>query len=366
MIVASPKSNTLRHLAVDLAGSISLDEVIRPEVKSGSLDAAFDATGRLHVLAGRRHFVRDSQGHWSEAPTPWSAAGLETAAPRFVHGASSEHPLLYAFDIRGKAVDAPARWDVHGLGGSFGVGIIWPWRTRGSRLAVVAEDGGTYDQWSVIDLDDNEDVADWTAVAEPDGRVHVLYDARRTALAEMLRARHAVVEPPAPDDAAQFREISGHRVRPVPGSEIPVPPERPSIRPSAAAGFSPITGELLLVQEHVGGRTLRDGAWGAEMPFPLELAWQPRVATRAAQHFDVLVTGSRPDSRRDSNRPLFYLQFRAGRWSEPVEVADASVDTLFGWIWDAVQIASDGHGHVLVTWPARDGIEARWLHMKAE
>jgi hypothetical protein len=366
VIVASPKSKTLRHLVVDRTGSIPLDELIRPEVKPESLDAAFDAAGRLHVLAGRQHFVRGSEGRWSEAPTPWAAAGLEAATPRFVHGAAADHPLLYAFDVRGKAVDAPARWDVYGLGGSFGAGIIWPWRTRGSRLAIVAEDGGPYDRWSVIDLDENEDVADWTVVAEPDGRVHVLYDAQRTALAQMLRARHAVVEPPGPDDAGQFREIAGHRVRPVPGSDIPVTPERPSIGLSAAAGFSPVTGELLLVREHVGGRVLRDGAWGPDVPFPLELAWQPRVATQAAQRFDVLVTGLRTDSRTGSDRPLLYLQFRDGRWSAPVEVAGPSVDTLFGWIWGAVQVASDGHGHVLVTWPARDGIEARWLHVATE
>lgn len=366
VVVASPRSKTLRYLAIDLAGTISLDEVIRREVKQESLDAAFDAAGRLHVLAGRQHFVREPGGHWSEAPTPWAAAGLETAMPRFVHGATADHPLLYAFDVRGKEVDAPARWDVYGLGGSFGAGIIWPWRTRGSRLAVVAEDGGGYDLWSVVDLDENEDVADWVTVAEPVGRVHVVYDAQRTALASMSRARYAHIEPKAADDTSQVREIAGRRVRPVQGSDVPVAPERPSIGLSAAAGFSPVTGELLLVREHLGGRVFRDGAWGPDVLFPLELAWEPRVATRAAQRFDVLVTGTRTDSRSGSDRPLLYLQFRAGRWSEPVEVADAQVDTLFGWIWDAVQIASDGHERVLVTWPARDGIEARWLRVPTE
>jgi hypothetical protein len=42
------------------------------------------------------------------------------------------------------------------------------------------------------------------------------------------------------------------------------------------------------------------------------------------------------------------------------------VGSLFGTVWDAVQIASDGHERVLVTWPARDGIEARWLRVETD
>lgn len=366
VFVASPKANTLRHIVVDPAGTISLDEVLLSDVKHRPLDAAFDSAGRLHVLSGPQHLVRESDGRWSEAPTPWAAAGLDTYGPRFVHGAGADHPLLYAFSVRGKDVDAPARWDVYGLGGSFGVGIIWPWRTRGSRLAVVAEDGGDYDLWSVVDLDGNEDVADWVAVAEPGGGVHVLYDAQRTALAQISLARHAYVAPAGADDTSQFREIAGHHVRPVPGTEVPVAPERPSIGLSAAAGFSPDSGELLLVRPHLGARVLRDGAWSADVLFPLELAWEPRVATRAAQRFDIVLTGSRADSRSGQDYPVLYLQFRAGRWSEPVEVAGAKVDTLFGWVWDAVRIASDGGEHVLVTWPVRDGIEARWLTVRGD
>ena len=49
-------------------------------------------------------------------------------------GGAPGGPLLYAFDVRGKALGAPARWDFYGIGG-YGGGIIWPWRTRGSRLA---------------------------------------------------------------------------------------------------------------------------------------------------------------------------------------------------------------------------------------
>jgi hypothetical protein len=90
------------------------------------------------------------------------------------------------------------------------------------------------------------------------------------------------------------------------------------------------------------------------------------VASHARAGFDVVVTGTRADSPSGHVHPVLYLQFRAGRWSEPVEVASAEVDSLFGTVWDAVQIASDGHERVLVTWPAQDGIEARWLHVKTE
>ena len=54
---------------------------------------------------------------------------------------------------------------------------------------------------------------------------------------------------------------------------------------------------------------------------------------------------------------------RAGDRTEPVELAGAKVDSFFGSVWDAVQLASDGRGRVFVTWPVPDGIEARWLRV---
>lgn len=365
VFVATSKGRTLRHLVVDPAGAIALDELVRPDLSPASLDAAFDAAGRLHLLAGPQHLVRGSSGEWSEAPSPWAAAGLETGTPRFVHGAERSLPLLYAFDVRGKALGAPARWDLFGIGG-YGGGIVWPWRTRGSRLAVVAEDGGRYDEWTVVDLDDNEDVADWHAVAAPDGRVHVVYDAQRTLLASMSLARHASFATAAADDASPAREIAGRRVRPVAGTAVPLAPEAPSVGLSAALGYDPATRELLLARQHFGGRVLHDGAWGPDRPFPLDLAWDPRVAPRAAGGFDVVVTGSRADSPSAHEFPVFYLRLRDGRWSAPFEVAGANVDSFFGSVWDAVQLASDGRGRLFVTWPVKGGIEARWLRVPAE
>lgn len=365
VVIASPKSKTLRHLVVDTTGTISLDEVVRASVSPVSLDATFDAAGRLHVLAGPQHFVRESSGQWSEAATPWAAAGLLTIAPRFVPGGDRSGPLVYAFDVSGKALGAPARWDVYSVGGAGGLAIVWPWRTRGSRLAVVAEDGGRYDAWSVVDLDDTEDVADWHVVADPDGRVHVVYDAQRSVVAMQSLARYACISPAGPDDTSPARVIAGRRVRAVSGTVVPVTPEAPSIGSSAALALNVATRELLLVRQHVGGRVLHDGVWGPDLPWPLELAWEPRLTPRADGRFDVVVTGSRKESPSGHEKPVLYLQFRDGRWSAPVEVAGAGVDALFGSIWGAVQMASDGHGRLLVTWPVPDGIEARWLLVQA-
>ena len=107
-------------------------------------------------------------------------------------------------------------------------------------------------------------------------------------------------------------------------------------------------------------------ALGPEALLPLELAWDPRMAPRAAGGFDVVVIGSHPESPSGQELPVFYLQFRDGRWSAPVEVGGAKVDSFFGSVWDAVQIASDGGERVLVTWPVRGGIEGRWVRVRGE
>jgi hypothetical protein len=363
LVIASREDRTLRHLVVRQTGAISLDEVVRLGLKVATLDATFDGAGRLHVLADLQHFGREASGQWSEAPTPWAAADLDTFIPRFVAGGDRNRPLIYAFDVEGKAFGAPARWDLYGIGGGFGAGIIWPWRTRGSRLALVAEDGGHYAEWSVVDLEDNEDVVDWAVVADPAGRVHVVYDGQRVVLATEGLARYARVEPSPIGDAASVRKIAGRRVRAVAGVGVPVTPEAPAIGMSAAQAFNAETQELLLVRQHSGARVLRDGTWSPDIPFPLDLAWEPRVAPQAARRFDVVVTGSRSDSPAGHEHPLFYLQFRDGHWSAPVEVADADVSTFFGSIWSAVQVASDGDERLLVTWPVADGLEARWLRV---
>jgi hypothetical protein len=90
------------------------------------------------------------------------------------------------------------------------------------------------------------------------------------------------------------------------------------------------------------------------------------LAPRAAGGFDVVVIGNRTESPSGQEFPVFYLQFRDGRWSAPVEVGGARVDSFFGSVWDAVQIASDGEERVLVTWPVRGGIEGRWVRVRGE
>jgi hypothetical protein len=366
VIIASNADSTLRHLVVQQTGAIPLVEVIRSDLKINSLDATIDGAGQLHVLAGLQHLVREPSGPWSEADTPWAAADLDTFAPRFVAGGTRDRPLLYAFDVKGKEVGAPARWDWYGVGGGFGAGIIWPWRTRGSRLAVVAEDGGRYEEWWVVDLDDNEDVADWSAIADPDGGVHVVYDAERSVLAAQSQARYAHIEPAAADDASPSREIAGRRVRSVPGAAVPLTFEAPVIGMAATLGFDAATRDLLLVRQHHGGRVLRDGVWSPDVPFPMSLAWEPRVVPCGAGAFDVVVTGSRADSPSGYKQPVFYLRFRDDRWSAPVEVGDAESASFFGLVWGAVRVANDGKKRVFVTWPMPDGIEARWLQVPAK
>ena len=96
-------------------------------------------------------------------------------------------------------------------------------------------------------------------------------------------------------------------------------------------------------------------ALGPEALLPLELAWDPRVAPRAAGCFDVVVIGSHPESPTGQDFPVFYLLVRDWGWSAPVEVGGAGVDSFFGSVWEAVQIASDGEERVFVTWPVRGG-----------
>lgn len=362
VVISSPRTNRLYFLTVNAAGTISHRETVRSGIKPASVDLALDDSGRFHLLVDQDHLVREADGHWSSLPTPWGKAGLEVFDARFVPGSGRAGPLVHAFTVPGKELGAPARWDFFGIGGGFGAGIIVPWRTRGSRLAIVEEDGGRYDTWSVVGLDEREDVSNWQAVADKIGRVHIVYDAERQALVAAGSAFYARVEPRVPDEPGESPLASKRRSRAVPGTSFVVDTDATRRGLGAALAVNPYSDELLLVRAHVGAKLCRDGAWGPDIPLPVPLLWEPRAVAGPDGRFHVVWTSR---GGKDG-QTIFHLRLKDGVWTAPITVGSAKVEGFYGMIGDAVRIAGTGNDRIFVTWPVTDGIEARWIDVPSD
>jgi len=175
---ASPGDRTLRHLVVDAAGAIPA-RGSRPIRREAGITRrrVFDAAGRLHVLAGTQHLVREPAGQWSEG----GDAGGPPARGRHAalrDGRRAGGPAALRVRRQGKALrrGRPAGLSTASAG-------TWAASSgpadAGPRLAVVAEDGGRYDAWSVWTSPTTRTSPTGASFASPDGRVHVVYDAQR-------------------------------------------------------------------------------------------------------------------------------------------------------------------------------------------
>jgi hypothetical protein len=149
VIVALTERKEIHHVVVGPEGVLER-EIIRTCVSPWTIDAAFDATGLLHVLIDDEHLVK-KDGLWRNLDrTPWKEACFEAAAPRFVPGAPD---LIWAFPVEGTKVGSPKRWDLIGFG-SFIFAMILPIYTSGSKLVVVSEADSNFTSWAVLDPHD--------------------------------------------------------------------------------------------------------------------------------------------------------------------------------------------------------------------
>ena len=135
------------------------------------LDEAFDAQGRLHALVDDRHFLLADSGWVQSRHTPWDETDTKADDVAFVHGAPG---LIFRFQGKGSELGAKAHWEIWGFGNAMG-GVIWPWRTHGTRAVIVPEIDSAYPVWVVVEPNDKHNTLVKAAAADGKSNVCLIY-----------------------------------------------------------------------------------------------------------------------------------------------------------------------------------------------
>ena len=362
VLVNSSEQESVHHVVVGREGVIS-DEIIATSASFGFKDAAFDSAGRLHVLFGRQHLVKERGGWSSSAPTPWSRAGIKAESATFVPGARE---LTWAVRVKGEEIDAPGRWDLFGFGG-YGAGIVFPWHVGSTKLLLTTDTQHGQPGWIAIDPTDNSDIDNSILASDRHGNLHILYERARYAMGHVgsphyarIRADQLVGTAHNAHDLAPSKS----RLTAVSGQPFGLSTYRGYYYGTQTAiAADPENDLALIMMGHSPSKLIKGGQPSEPIDLPVRTFWNPQAVAAGNERFHTIVIGEARDPWWGKGFPVLYLTFSKGQWSAPVELGLADASSFWGMIWYAVSIAGNGGNRALVVWPMPDGIVGRWLEL---
>jgi hypothetical protein len=348
VIIGIKKTREVQHVLVGPDGVLGR-ETVATGIKPGNLDAAFDASGELHILVNFEHYAK-VDGAWRGAVrTPWQEVGLEARSRGFVAGGRD---LIWKFLVAGDEVGAPGHWDLIVLGNVIGV----PWHSPGWKLMVVPETTPAYSSWTVIDPHDNLVVdGNWIS-SDADGVVTLLYQARGYGL---RYARFDTGVGPA-EAAGVVRTKGGRILRSITATPSTRGGQEALLNSVAAA---PDGATRLFVQYDGASRLVHGDTWGVPIARPIAHLYKVLLASAGGEGFHALAIGTSRHVWSGRDVPLYYMQFSDGGWSDPVELGIAP---SLGFPVDAINIGSAAGNKALAVWPTDSGIVGRWITLEAK
>lgn len=342
VLVASNGPRAVREIVVAPSGEVEHRRSVLTDVSVSHLDAAFDRDGRLHAIVDQEHLVCE-QGVWRKsARTPWEALDVQPAALGFVANAPD---LVWVLSVAGREIGASGRWEIYGIGGGFGAGIIWPWFTRGSRAVVVAETPEGFGPWIVVDPEGPMDTWVTDATADDAGNVYLAYSASREGM--------------IPASGLYYLKLGADVLAGRDGVEWRRPGVHASLQQLRAAKGTPLAAAVVVRGESAYRPNV--------VPHPPHFfggLGAFRVSTSVTQRLRALVVAEAHDKWFGRGFPMQYVEFDDVRWSAPIEVglADHGGGALFGgFIWHAYDLAVTEAERMFVVWPTAKGIVGRWI-----
>jgi hypothetical protein len=330
-----------------------------------NLDEAFDEQGRLHALVDGRHFVLADDGWVLSGHTPWEETGTKAEDVSFVHGAPG---LIWKFQGNGSELGAKAHWEVWGFGNAMG-GVIWPWRTHGTRTVIVPEIDSAYPVWTVVEPNDKHNTLAKAAAADGKSNVCLIYAKGVGGLFSTdkpwwygciagfgSRAAGASAAADVPSTGASRTLKNRVQLRPFQGAALPpthgIAPMSVAVDPQTG---TVLAGTLWLIQ---------NSHWQGPLPGASVIAGYGHViaAGNIGFHAVGIARDAYYNGRGNWYPAIFYSRLSPGRgWSPPVEVGTAYVQTNAYWTQQSTSIAATADGRVFIVWPAAEGLVGRWV-----
>ena len=360
VFIAAANTKEIYHVVVGADNSVQREIIVSGSSPS-SVSAAFDAGYNLHLLLDKKHLVFEGS-EWKASPdTPWEVAGINVHTPKLVQGSKG---LVWSFLVDGKEVGAQGRWDWYGFGGG-PAGILFPWHATSKKLVIVPEAAMAEPPWYVVDPQDSFDISDAMLATDNNDNLYIFYDASSSGLAAERQPRYAQIYPMVPPthtDRDKPVNMAGNKhLLSVRGQPVPGGLKRSDLNQSAMA-IDPETGSMLLVRAHDSSLVLKNGKWSLPQRLPLSRFWEPRLATAGQDDFHAMMLGTAvPEEWWKDASSVLYLRFNQGTWSAPVILGQAEVSSIWGSMWAALGIASNGSNRVFIVWPTKTAIVGRWV-----
>ncbi|MCB1790261.1 MAG: hypothetical protein KDJ24_08180 [Gammaproteobacteria bacterium] len=349
VLIAAADTREVHHVVVSPAGDVRRERVVAGR-SPASLSAAFDRSGRLHLLLGDDHFVRDDTGWTSGAGTPWQGPDIAVRQARLLPYPDG---LVWAFVVDGSVFDVRGRWDWFVVGGAYAA-VVFPWFSASEKFVLVVDDAPR-PIWYLLDPQDNRDVRHVMSAADASGVLHVVYGASRTLVVSEEQPRYVQLRPSsAPVAAPLAAHGPSHAITlyPLNGERLVLLQTGLVDLAQTAFAVAPEGGTLLLVRAYGAAFLRASGTWSPPLRLPLAHFSEPRLAPAGGDAFHLMAV--------DGDKVL-YLLYTPNGWSTPVEVGETKVSTLTGRVGDAVQIASAGQNRAFLVWPGAAGIVGRWI-----
>jgi hypothetical protein len=330
------------------------------------LDEAFDAQGRLHALVDDRHFLLADTGWVQSRHTPWDETGTKAEDVAFVHGAPG---LIFRFQGKGSELGARAHWELWGFGNALG-GIVWPWRTHGTRTVIVPEIDSAYPMWTVIEPNDKHNTLTMAAAADDKSSVCLIYE---KVVGGLLSTEDELWFGCVPGLDAYTARTSAPTGAPLNTKASPKLTDRIVVRPFAGAAI-PLTYRIaprsLAVDPHTGSVLagaqwlLQSDRWQGPLPGSSIIAGHLHVIAAGNDSFHAVAIAHGAYNTGSGNwyPAILYSRLSAEHaWSQPLEVGKAYVQTNAYWTQQSTDITATADGRVFIVWPATEGLVGRWV-----
>ena len=384
MFISSYLTNEVHHVVLGPDGVIERELIKYDFDTPPNVDAAFDRSGRLHVLIGKEHMIKQAGSWVTVERTPWKEAGLTIRGqPSFVAGARD---LTWAFLIEGQEVGMPERWDWFGVaGGSPPLGLIWPWHTQVNKLMIVPEMAPIYTIWMVLEPGSIDRTDFWAFGADGQGAIHVAYNmGGEISYAKFVIEQDRSATPPARSEVTvplrDRRQLTAILQKQTLGQspffhgrpDIPGPPV--SIAVDLDSGAALVVRRDSIPAGLVAPPTMptwrsdsflfRDEELSGSIPMPFSNIMKCSVASSGNDRFHAVVLGESLNPWSGGDWPIYYLNFFGNGWSLPVTLGIPNTSHwFFSHVVDAVEIASNGSRRAVVVWPTKEGIVGRWIEV---
>ncbi len=360
VLALASKPPELHHLIIGIEGVLNREVVISSDSYDyDHLDIAFDSSGNLHAIVDEDHFVLE-EGTWRKL-----------SKQHCIELISGGQDLFCLSRVEGKDVGAPGNWDWHFIaGGGYGAAFccLIPWHSYPDKLVLAKKTPEGWSKLALFDAETKFEIENPSIAADKSGTLHVLYSAGEGGYVRDEQCAYLRIEPMILGESSESNQSFG-----LDHGEAPRTLTKVSGRAVTSKGecydiaADPETGTALItiresyrdlfhpIRYHSYSHIVENGKIGPQVPM---YNFDGVIDVEPAGEGRFLALGTWLDQGWARTWFIYYLEYRNGMWSAPVELGKEK-----GILWlHNVVLLSDLDRRAFALWTNKNGRPvARWI-----